>query len=164
MHPILMALAFAAVLALPAAALADGQACCERHTQTHADTCPMPCCKHGETTAVAMEPMDEGVTATPARQRAVVWFRDPVLVGPNFLMGKYVIEHDTDRQARGEPCTHIYALNDQRTPVVMFHCTHLDAQKGDRNLVKLQRRTDGILQLLSFQFAGEEAAHGYPAR
>jgi hypothetical protein len=163
MHTKLITLAFAAALALPTAALADRQACCERHTHTQTDTCAMPCCKHGET-AVNMEPMDESVTAAPTRQQVVVWFKDPVLVGPNFLMGRYVIEHDTERQARGEPCTHLYPLNDQRTPILAFHCTHLDAKKSDRDLVKLQRRGDGVLQLLSFQFAGEQAAHGYPAR
>lgn len=31
--------------------------------------------------------------------------------------GRYVIEHDNGRMARGKPCTRLYAYNDQLTPV-----------------------------------------------
>jgi hypothetical protein len=78
-------------------------------------------------------------------------------------MGKYIIEHDTDRQARGEPCTHIYAADKPTTPVVTFHCTHLEGEGGDRGIVMLKSLGDGSQRLLWFQFAGEDAAHGYPA-
>jgi hypothetical protein len=164
MHPTLITIAFAAALALPTAALADRQACCEGHTHTQTHACAMPCCQPGEPIDTIELLMQGNDMAAPARQYAVVSFKDPVLVGSKFLMGKYVIEHDTDRQARGEPCTHVYALNDQLTPIAAFHCTHLDAQPDDRNLVTLRRRVDGTLELVSFQFARENAAHAYPAR
>src|SRR6476619_3430477 len=62
----------------------------------------------------------------PVRESLVVWFMKPVKIGDRVLMGKYVIEHDNARMARGEPCTYIYAANDRRLPVVAFHCKHLD--------------------------------------
>jgi len=51
-----------------------------------------------------------------------------------------VIEHDNDRMARGEPCTHIYAYNDRTTPVATFHCTHLERDRADEGVV-----VDGML-------------------
>ena len=139
--------------------------------------CDMPCCNghaaHGvdpiEPSAVemliAMDPnaiLPAVAEAAPVRQSAVVWFHRPVWVGGTVLMGKHVIEHDTDRQARGEPCTHIYAPDNMTVPVASFHCTHLDRNKVDQNTVVLQTRPDGSQKLLEFQFAGEQAAHGFP--
>ena len=157
-----------AAIALPAMALADSPRCCEQE----ADKCAMACCKHDHP-ANGVElllslggglTMADELVPGAVRQRAEVWFHRPVWVGRNVLMGKYIIEHDTERQARGEPCTHIYAAADPDNPVVTFHCTHLEGEKDNRNVVALQTMGDGIRKLLWFQFAGETAAHGYPAR
>ena len=130
----------------------------------------MPCCQHDH----AIDSIDvllggglttaEALFAPVARQRMVVWFHRPVWVGRNVLMGQYIIEHDTDRQARGEPCTHIYAANDPHTPVVTFHCTHLESESQERAEVVVRSFGDGMLKLVRFQFADEDAAHGFPAR
>ena len=74
-----------------------------------------------------------------------------------------MIEHDNDRMARGEPCTHIYAYNDQTNPVVAFHCTHLERDRAGQNTVVLHRRRRHMQLLQEFQFAGETAAHGVPS-
>jgi hypothetical protein len=132
--------------------------------------CDMPCCKdQAEGNAIdiliAMDPHALMPVPTPGaatRQTAVVFFQRPVWVGRTVLMGKYVIEHDTDRQARGEPCTHIYAADNQTTPVVTFHCTHLEGQRNKTAVVMLRSAPDGQQRFLQFQFANEEAAHGYP--
>ena len=101
--------------------------------------------------------------APPVRQLAEVWFHRLVLVGRAILQGRYVIEHDNDRMARGEPCTHIYAFNDRTRPVVAFRCTHLERGRADQNTVSLATAPDGLMKVLTeFQFAGETAAHGYP--
>jgi hypothetical protein len=161
----------------PAAGCCDKQPCampcCEG-----ADGCDMPCCDQhaahdaadvGEPDAIAMLlAMDPNAIwslaaeAAPIRQSTVAWFHRPVWVGNTVLMGKYVIEHDTDRQARGEPCTHIYAADDMTVPVAVFHCTHLDRNPVPKNTVVLQSLSDGSQKLLEFQFAGEQAAHGFP--
>lgn len=100
--------------------------------------------------------------APPARQTAEVWFMRPVWVGRSILQGRYVIEHDYDRMARGEPCTHIYAFDKRDIPVKSFYCTHLDRDHTDRNIVVLTSTSDGMQRLTEFQFAGEIASHGYP--
>ncbi|HWI19444.1 MAG TPA: hypothetical protein VNT81_16940 [Vicinamibacterales bacterium] len=102
------------------------------------------------------------VPAPPVRQVTEVWFTRPTLIGRAIVQGRYVIEHDNDRMARGEPCTHIYAYNDQANPVATFHCTHLERDRATKNTVVLVTLPDGMQKLTEFQFAGETAAHGYP--
>jgi hypothetical protein len=186
----LVTLAMLAAFAWPAAALADVAACCQHEAeqcsmpccqqeksamaccQHETDKCTMPCCQHDQPIdgVELLLSLGDGMTTAEelfppaARQRGVVWFHRPVWVGRNVLMGKYIIEHDTDRQARGEPCTFIYAANEPDEPVVSFHCTHLEGVDIDHSTVAVQPTGDGGQKLLWFQFAGETAAHGYPAR
>jgi hypothetical protein len=109
-------------------------------------------------------PAPSAVVPETAVQTTVVTFRDPVLVGDRILLGRYVIEHDNDRMARGEPCTHIYEASDPRLPVVAFHCTHLTRPAATTATVFLRRTgTFPLQELLDFQFAGETSSHGVPA-
>ena len=166
----LIAIGAVAGLFLLAPAAADA-ACCDQHSTRHAQAacCDMPCCKDakGEAESSIVEQflsIDPQLNpAPPVRQLAEVWFQRPVLVGRSILQGRYVIEHDNDRMARGEPCTHIYAYNDRTTPVVTFHCTHLERDRAAQNIVVLTTSGDTNMQKLTeFQFAGETGAHGYP--
>jgi hypothetical protein len=101
----------------------------------------------------------------PVRESLVVWFMKPVKIGDRVLMGKYIIEHDNARMARGEPCTYIYAADDRRLPVVAFHCKHVDRPRGERASVTVRPfgEANGMGTLREFQFAGELGAHGVPA-
>jgi hypothetical protein len=102
----------------------------------------------------------------PVREYAKVLFRDPVRIGDRVLIGAYVIEHDTERMAHGRPCTHIYAANDRRLPVVAFHCRHLQRKATERATVTLQRLPDPttrMFKLVEFQFAASPDGHGVPA-
>ena len=99
----------------------------------------------------------------PMRQATEVWFQRPVMVGRSILQGHYVIEHDNDRLARGEPCTHIYAFNDRTRPVVAFHCTHLERDRPSQNIAVIETKGDWQV-FTEFQFAGEAASHGVPVR
>jgi hypothetical protein len=131
--------------------------------------CDMPCCKEpaktqqakAEPTAVDYLLAAGFVPAGPVRQEITVWFMRPVLVGKSILQGQYVIQHDNERMARGEPCTHIYAFDDRTKPVEAFHCTHLERPKATTNTVVLETGVD-LQKLQEFQFAGETAAHGFP--
>lgn len=180
MHLKLLVVAAAAglILALPAPAAA---ACCDQHANhaTKAPCCDMPCCKEGvvkETPCCgekdAAEVVLAGMTqdpqlnpAPPVKQLTEIWFKQPTLVGRSILQGRYVIEHDTDRMARGEPCTHIYTYNDRTKPVVAFHCTHLERDRATQNIAVIVHTGDpAFRRFTEFQFAGETAAHGYPVR
>ena len=112
---------------------------------------------------VEMDP--QLMPAPPVKQLAEVWFTNPVLVGRSILQGRYVIEHDNDRMARGEPCTHIYAYDDRTKPIVTFDCTHLERDRADQTIAVLVNTADpGMKKLVEFQFAGEPTAHGVPVR
>ncbi|MGE4086169.1 MAG: hypothetical protein AB7H93_24555 [Vicinamibacterales bacterium] len=165
MNAHVLSTAFVATLALSAAPAA-AQCCTASATPAAAMPCcadhdhaSMPCCAghdHGT-------PAPTAATAAPAVQTTRVTFRDPVRVGDKILLGRYVIEHDNDRMARGEPCTYIYEADDRRMPVVTFHCTHLTRPVAAAPTVVLGRGTVyPIRELREFQFAGEEASHGVP--
>jgi hypothetical protein len=160
----------AALVLLSPSTVAAG-ACCDQHKCTRAT-----CCKHhsGE---VALDPAEVGLTVItpglewpeteprPTRELAKVLFRDPVKIGDRVLIGPYVIEHDNARMARGLPCTHIYAANDMRMPVVAFHCRHLDRKTNPKATVTLERLPDPtirIFKLVEYQFQGSADGHGVP--
>ena len=74
-----------------------------------------------------------------------------------------MIEHDNDRMARGEPCTHIYAYDNQNCRWCVSTARISNADRVDANTAVLATIGDGSMQqLLEFQFAGENAAHGVP--
>lgn len=151
--------------AAPAPASA-AHACCGTHDMSAA--APMACC---DGAMAALPPDDPAVAAAGLGLAAAVpvkymdiTFRDPVRVGQAVLMGRYVIEHDDDRMARGEPCTYIYDANDRRMPVVTFHCEHLERPVAPNGTVVLAPSAyPAIKTLKEFQFGGESAAHGAPA-
>ena len=61
----------------------------------------------------------------PRQQSAIVGFERPTWVAGEMLIGTYVIVHDEDKMARGEPCTALYRVglrNRPREEVVSFHC------------------------------------------
>ena len=122
----------------------------------------MDCCT-GNDAGIASAAL--GLPATPEVRTLAVTFRDPVRVGDTILMGRYVIEHDDARMARGEPCTFIYEAGDRREPVVTFHCTHLERPAPTQATVVVRPGRDyPVKELSEFQFAGDETAHGVPIR
>jgi hypothetical protein len=151
----------AGLLGLPAAAAAQAacckdpkEPCCTMQTQT--------CCDHVRD-VIGQQIARLSLDKRPTVERMVVSFRNPVVVGDRILMGKYVIEHDTDRMARGRPCTFIYAYGDMRLPTVAFHCTHLKrAYHGQASVTLVADHSAGLKRLVEFQFAGEAAGHGVP--
>jgi hypothetical protein len=144
------ALVIGLLLMLPGRADAS---CCEKHNHAEASAIDM---------LLAMDP--QFTPAPPVRQSLEVWFKHPTWIGKSIVQGHYVIEHDNDRMARGEPCTHIYAFDDRETPVVTFHCTHLERNRVSQPTVGLITTSEGMKKLTEFQFAGESAGHGYPVR
>ena len=160
-----MTLVFAGLAGLLLAVPATAAPCCDKAPMPCCEKAAMACCDKTNMDAISMllaqDPID---TATaPARQVTEVWFQRPVVIDHKILQGRYVIEHDNDRMARGEPCTHIYAYSDQTKPIVTFHCTHLERDITTQNTVVLYSTADGWQKMSEFQFKGEAASHGVPA-
>jgi hypothetical protein len=156
MHHKFLAAAAVAALALfvPSQSFADqAHACCAKHSAM------------SDVSVLELLPIDRQVSALPAsnaRQSFEVWFKNPTWIGKVIVQGRYVVEHDNDRMARGEPCTHVYAYNNRDKPVATFHCTHLERDRSSQNSVGLVTTSDGFKRLTEFQFAGDSAAHGHP--
>ena len=130
---------------------------CQHHALARIDSRDLPVFPPG---SEWQEPSER-----PVREYARVEFRDPVKVGDKILFGSYVIEHDTERMARGGPCTHIYKFHDRRMPVVAFHCRHLNRDKTEQATVRLRRLPDPstkLYELVEFQFENDADAHGVP--
>ena len=145
-----------------------GAKCCGAESAAHkcCDEQKKACCGEAVAAAVLLPAtghQHESSAVRPARQRMIARFWNPVRVGDRILMGKYVIEHDTERMARGLPCTHIYEFG-KSLPVVAFHCVHMDRPYSDHASVTLQRTSDrtGVRVLTEFQLKGEAVGHGVP--
>jgi hypothetical protein len=145
-----------------------GAKCCGAESAAHkcCDDQKKACCGEAVAAAVLLAPtghQHESSVVRPARQQVIANFRNPVRVGDQILMGKYVIEHDTERMARGLPCTQIYEF-DKPLPVVAFHCVHLNRPYSDRATVTVRQNRDrtGMRELTEFQFKGEAVGHGVP--
>lgn len=135
-------------------------ACCDHHKPV-ADATPMACCDRNDPKVASA---GLGLPVKPEVQTLVVTFREPVRVTGAILMGRYVIQHDDARMARGEPCTYIFEAAERRMPLITFHCTHLERQPSETATVVLRPGKDnGMKQLAEFQFAGDDASHGAPA-
>jgi hypothetical protein len=149
---------FSLLMASPAAA-----ACCEHAKKNCCDT-TMTCCDTPNDPVAEAVLIPQVPEPRPVRESMVVWFMKPVRVGERVLSGRYIIEHDNDRMARGEPCTHIYAAEDRQVPVVAFPCEHIERAPSDRASV-IVRLSEGnsMSEFRAFQFAGELGAHGFPA-
>lgn len=103
-----------------------------------------------------------------AQEWAVVNFKDPVLVGKYFLMGRHLILHDQEMMARGEPCTWIYEGSTPKPEklVVAFHCRPIKRKPATGLTLSLVRlpSTPGVQELTEYQFAGSDEGHGVPQR
>jgi hypothetical protein len=164
MHSSLLAAATVAGLLMFSPATASA-ACCDQHHPAHQTKacCADPAAAEPTVVERFLETDPQLNPAPPVRQTVEVWFKRPTLIGRTIVQGRYVIEHDNDRMARGEPCTHIYAYANRQEPVATFHCTHLERDRAGDNLVMLtDDAASGMKKLVEFQFAGEAASHGYP--
>lgn len=116
----------------------------------------------GALTAGTFATSGDGVA--PKKQWVLVNFDKPTVVGNTILMGPYLIVHDDDKMARGEPCTSIYRFDPKKGPqeeAVAFHCI-----PRQRPLTETLKLTVGggteVRDLKEYQFAGDTEGHGVP--
>jgi len=108
-----------------------------------------------------------GSHASP-RQWAIVNFTDPVTLRGHILMGQYLVVHDDQRMAKGEPCTSIYRFDANRGPQALeveFTCKPDQRAACDKTTFSVRRNPElGIATVVEYQFAGDSEVHGIPAR
>jgi hypothetical protein len=105
----------------------------------------------------------------PGQQSAIVAFERPTWVADQMLIGTYLIVHDDDKMARGEPCTTFYRVGARRRPleaVVSFHCIPHERKAvpsfTTTVILNPPLRIDAFDTLTEFQFAGDSEGHGVP--
>ena len=110
-------------------------------------------------------PSGNGVAA-PRRESAVVEFAQTVKLGAVLLRGEYLLVHDEERMARGEPCTYIYRGKhiDEKKLVYSFHCIHVDREKATAFKATFAHRTslNETPEIKEIQFAGSKDGHQVP--
>lgn len=104
--------------------------------------------------------------ATSRRESVVVEFNETVKLTGVLLRGQYLIVHDEERMARGEPCTWVYAGKeiDESKVVASFHCIHVDREKTDTLKVSFKRSITPYEtpEIMEIQFAGSTDGHKVP--
>jgi len=104
--------------------------------------------------------------AAGSSDSAVVEFTETVKLQGALLKGEYLVIHDEQRMARGEPCTYIYSGNqlDETKLVVAFHCIHVNRDKASAFKVTLTRHSTlyDLPEIQEIQFAGSTEAHRVP--
>jgi hypothetical protein len=107
-----------------------------------------------------------GGHVTP-RQSVIVNITDPVVLRGHVLMGPYLVVHDDDRMAKGEPCTSVYAFDRERGPQALeveFMCKPAQRKICDTTTFSVRHSDAGLDVVTEYQFAGDTEAHIVPAR
>jgi hypothetical protein len=107
------------------------------------------------------------LNTAPNKERAVVEFTQQVKLLGVFLKGNYVVIHDDERMAQGEPCLYVYRLEGGNPGklIVSFHCEPVARPASDNFTVLISRRTSiyDIPEVQEIQFPGSAKAHKVPA-
>ena len=107
-----------------------------------------------------------GSNAAPRRESALVEFPQTVKLGSVLLRGTYLIVHDEERMARGEPCTYIYRGKemDESKLVASFHCIHVERDRATAFKATFAPHSSPYetLELREIQFAGSKDGHKVP--
>jgi hypothetical protein len=107
-----------------------------------------------------------GVAGQAKAQKAVLQFDEPVKLLDVILKGEYVIVHDDERMAKGEPCTYVYARENgqQGKLVVSFHCVPVQREAADRFTVIVGGYDPAtrLPEMVEYRFAGSTEGHQVP--
>lgn len=105
--------------------------------------------------------------ADPAIKWAAVNLTNTTVIAGAFVSGPVVFVHDDAKMARGGPCTSVHEY-DAKTGVgkeiVAFHCKPRWTKAPDRFTQSTATRADGPAVMTEYQFAGDDEAHGIPAK
>lgn len=104
--------------------------------------------------------------AASRKETQVVEFAETVKLTGVLLRGQYLLVHDEERMARGEPCTWVYAGTqiDEKKLVASFHCIHVDRDMAGALKVSFKRNNTPYEtpEITEIQFAGSRDGHKVP--
>jgi hypothetical protein len=97
----------------------------------------------------------------PGQNRVWAQFRQPVLFADRLLPeGNYLVVHDDEKSAMGEPCLYVYGENNPTEPLIAVHCIRRDQSVSERvKIVWGNTRGDNLREFGYIQFPGEAFAH-----
>jgi hypothetical protein len=102
----------------------------------------------------------------PPREVAVVEFAETVKLLDVFLRGQYLVVHDEEKMAQGEPCLYVfrYAQGQKGKLVASFHCKPASRERVARFrvIVSKNRTPYDVPEVREIQFAGSTMAHRVP--
>jgi hypothetical protein len=106
-------------------------------------------------------------SADPALKWAIVNLKDTTVIAGAFVSGPVVFVHDDAKMARGGPCTSVHQFDEKRgvgEEIVAFHCKPRWTKAPARFTQATTTRADAPRVMTEYQFAGDEEAHGIPAK
>ena len=106
-----------------------------------------------------------GVARQAKMQKAVLQFNEPVKLLNVILQGEYVIIHDDQKMAQGEPCTYVYTRENgqQGKLVVSFHCIPVQREATDHFTVVVgYDPATRLPEMSEYRFAGSTEGHQVP--
>ena len=100
---------------------------------------------------------------SPAKERGVVTFDQPMKLMGVELKGEYLFVHDDAAMMRGEACTYVYKGTLEKTEklVVSFHCIPQLRSKASHFTVR-SRIAAGANEIEEVQFSGSTESHLVP--
>jgi hypothetical protein len=103
-----------------------------------------------------------------SRQSAVVWLKEPTLIGSMIVQGPVVFTHDAEKMAKGDACTTVYLWEPGKTrgeEVASFHCIPTARKTASTFTLRTEPNLElgfGCI-LKEYQFAGDPEGHGVPS-
>lgn len=109
----------------------------------------------------AAAPVLWGLDVLPSQDRVWAHFIHPVLFMDRLLPeGDYLVVHDNEKSAMGEPCLFVYGESNLDDPLIAVHCVRKVQKPTERvKIVWGNTRRDNLREFGYIQFPGESFAH-----
>lgn len=111
--------------------------------------------------AAAAAPILLALDVTPTQDSVWAHFIHPVVFVDRLLPeGDYLVVHDNEKSAMGEPCLYVYGKSDLDEPLLAIHCVRKTQEPTERTkIVWGSIRRDNVREFGYIQFPGESFAH-----
>ena len=106
-------------------------------------------------------------SADPALKWAAVNLKQTTMIAGAFVSGPVVFVHDDAKMAAGGPCTSVHRFEPGKgvgEEIVAFHCKPRWTKAPGQFTSAITTRPDAPPIMTEYQFAGDEEAHGVPAK